>query len=384
MVCKQLCAKKQRPLAAAQSPESRKAGKAAQSTKLARPTKPAQKKAALPRVTKTGHTSGEKKSSSLSDHPGAMHAHPHPVNASQHTLVDLFPFNDETDMLVYRLKLHAPFVSTFVIVECACAYNGSPKPLHAHELLRQMHGGVTWPRSTPLPKDELLADETSVSLHEPRVLVRLVNVSCPKVVLGSKAAALEREDIVRRFITFYIASQLPRTAVVSVSDVDELLDGDLAGQFFGVHRCVRPKMRWYWYSEHCVRLADGKPSRGWSAALMFALDTPWFAQQSSEKAVLRYFNNSQCPSSAHFWGWHFSYFEPTERIVNKLRVFSHSDDPHVRKFLNGGEGSLLEKTRRLVGTCTHLFARDGLKAYEQPYDGKLPSVAGWPRNPAAP
>jgi hypothetical protein len=99
----------------------------------------------------------------------------------------------------------------------------------------------------------------------------------------------------------------------------------------------------------------------------------------------------------------------TERILQKLRVFSHSDgvprheprlqfethpracsaaDSHVRAYLNSADSaaSLAQKTDNLIRACTHLFTpgRHGLKVDAQPYDGKLPALAGWPRNNVAP
>eukprot|EP00966_Prymnesium_polylepis_P083308 1929955-Prymnesium_polylepis.1 len=70
--------------------------------------------------------------------------------------IDLFPFNDEVDMLDYRLRLHASFVDTFVIVETGLTYSGEPKPLHAHEaLLRRAnsHGPPVALNLTPAETD---------------------------------------------------------------------------------------------------------------------------------------------------------------------------------------------------------------------------------------
>ena len=107
----------------------------------------------------------------------------------------------------------------------------------------------------------------------------------------------------------------------------------------------------------------------------------------------------------------------TERILQKLRIFSHSDgatqnakltarahmylarghttlrpcsrsDSHVRAYLNSADSpaSLKQKTDHLIHSCTHLFTpgRHGLKVEMRPYDNKLPSLAGWPRNSVAP
>mmetsp|Transcript_56436 Transcript_56436/g.125982 ORF Transcript_56436/g.125982 Transcript_56436/m.125982 type:complete len:96 (+) Transcript_56436:136-423(+) len=44
-------------------------------------------------------------------------------------------FNDEVDMLRFRLNLHAPVASTFVVVQSNLTFSGKPKELYAQRVL---------------------------------------------------------------------------------------------------------------------------------------------------------------------------------------------------------------------------------------------------------
>ena len=88
-----------------------------------------------------------------------------------------------------------------------------------------------------------------------------------------------------------------------------------------------------------------------------------------------------CVAPATSTGWHFSFFMDTQRILHKLRVFAHSSDPATQELLSSD--SLETKIREHANSCTHLFSPgpgQGLQLVAQPYDGKLPSLPGWPQH----
>ena len=83
-------------------------------------------------------------------------------------------------------------------------------------------------------------------------------------------------------------------------------------------------------------------------------------------------------------GWHFSYAMDTTRMMEKLTRFSHSDDAHVRRFVNGTSAQVRRWIEEKVSACSHFFTSSGLAYRHTPYDGQLPTLKGWPRHPLAP
>jgi hypothetical protein len=213
-------------------------------------------------------------------------------------------------MLLYRLRLHSALVDTFVIVESSVTYSGGAKPLHAHEALRRLAAAADWsapvdvPATSSTAREGVRAAETTVLLREPAARVRLLNVTLPHLPEGTPRAAFARETMLRKFITRYVAGRVSGEAVVSISDVDELLDRDVLGDILSVRGCSRPRLRHFWYGERCVKLHDGRASRGWGASLLFPVNTSWFRRQVVADAVLRYYDEAACPLSSSLWGWH--------------------------------------------------------------------------------
>ena len=55
--------------------------------------------------------------------------------------VDVILFNNEAELLRYRLQLHAPLFTHFVVVEADLAFSsGRRKQLHAHSALKSLAG----------------------------------------------------------------------------------------------------------------------------------------------------------------------------------------------------------------------------------------------------
>ena len=55
------------------------------------------------------------------------------LRQSGHTVVDVFPFFNELELLELRLRILSPFVDKFVLVECPQTFSGKPKPLYFQE-----------------------------------------------------------------------------------------------------------------------------------------------------------------------------------------------------------------------------------------------------------
>ena len=321
-----------------------------------------------------------------------------PPEVPRQPFVDVFRFNDELDMLEYRLRLMSPIVDTFAVVECDVTDSGAPKMLHAHQLLMSRAGSIAPSRALHLnlPGGEATGLITEVVLREPAAKVVLLNLSVRSIDVArhfKHTLAFSRELVIRKFMTFFVGRSFPQSRVL-VADVDELLDPGLGAASFQQHSsCIRPRLRHYWFGEHCVKVTPaGKTSKGWTQPLIVDTGSPWFGRIRRELVILRHEWGTEnhykdCWAPPAMMGWHFSYAMDTNRVMQKLKGFSHSDDMQVRKFVNGTAAQVRRRIEERVGTCTHFFAttvHPGLAYRRTPYDGQLPALKGWPRHPLAP
>ena len=228
---------------------------------------------------------------------GAPQQHSIKYEQACQPFVDVFRFNDELDMLEYRLRLMSPMVDTFAVVECDVTDSGAPKPLHAHQLLMSRAVSVVPSRTLrclKLPGGEATGLITEVRLREPAAKVLLLNLSVRSIDVAKHAKhtpAFSRELVIRKFMTRFVGESFPQSRVF-VSDVDELLDPGFDAASFRQHRpCMRPRLRHFWFGEHCVKVSpDGKTSKGWTQPLIVDTSSPWFGRirrQLSVRLALR-------------------------------------------------------------------------------------------------
>ena len=307
------------------------------------------------------------------------------VMATQPPIVDVTMFNDELSVLRYRIRLHAAFVSTFIVVESNLTWSGRPKRLHATE--------------------QLTAEEIE------KFNVRIVQVPLQRAVGKRMLKNKVREASQRKFLNQYLLTHFPKH-VVYISDVDEFLDPDavhntLTGPLgrkttSSGAACVTPRLRMYYYSEHCPVHEE------WAVGVLFRSDSRWFRQVTSSFQQLRGFANERtrprtmhCPIPNGYHGWHFSFAMDTEHILSKMMSFKASDEVQEVIRLNQLEiGARTAIVEQRVRTCTDVFNRPrvlatGMKLpkgtstcnisfQRNAYDGKLPQLPGWPRSPLAP
>ena len=278
-------------------------------------------------------------------------------------LVDVIPFHDEIEMLQYRIRLHAPYVSVFVVCESNMTYSGLPKPFHAAHALSALEG----------------------------ILPRIMVVQVPFSAAERRATnPWIRELAQRQFVKQLLHSTFPRHRVY-VGDVDELVDFDALhnSSVVASHDCVRPLLRFSYYSERCAM------SMPWDMPVLFRTDGKFFAASLSHGYELRVPSprsptQQWCVSSRPLYmGWHISYAFSTESIISKLHAFSHASDPSVRNLLN--HSNVTGIIERRVRRCEDLFGRPGAADRkvsarpDRPLDSqKLPTLSGWPRHPLAP
>ena len=301
--------------------------------------------------------------------------------------VDVVLFNDEIDMLAYRLQLHSPIASHFLIVESNVTHVGQPKPLHGARALAV--GGELF------------------HLAE-RLQGRLTVLNVPGLDRRKKYhwPHYWRETAMRVFVNSYLQRHFPNYAVF-MSDVDELLDSSMQTHFQGVsqrNRCIRPKLYGFYYGEHCACLAD--PNMG-ERSVYFHTNSTFFAQVVARKAELRYSDelvSSTCPVSTIQLGWHLSYFFDTPTILVKLQSFRHADDVRMRRLLELPNRSAVidDRISRCASLLTPLHPGRSGKLYvtklteakwmslrtptliADAWHGQPPPINNWPRHPRAP
>ena len=278
-------------------------------------------------------------------------------------LVDVIVFNDEVDMLRYRIRLHAPIVSTFVVIESAVTFSGLTKQLHAQRVFDEI---ALAPSQGLLPKLLSVTVPSNRTLHNP----------------------WERETFQRTFVLTWLQTHFA-DHWVHLADVDELLDGRAIAEhpeIWAQGKCVSPKLRFFYYGEHC-------PKGLWSRSLIFHTASPFFTAAVRGGVELRNIGlrshplvRRACTHSEPSLGWHFSYNMDTVSVLRKLRGFSHAHDQVVQELLHHENATQIVDDR--VRHCIDLFDRASKKKYQgvirAPFDGRLPWLSGWPRHPLAP
>lgn len=253
-------------------------------------------------------------------------------------LVDIILFNDELDMLNYRLWLHNSFVEEFIIVEARLTFSGDPKPLYAYENFKN---------------------------HTLKSKITFVEVD-----LSSQTDNWAREHSVRKNVMRMLSNR-SSDDVYLISDVDELIDENSFNRLDVVNLdCIRPKLKFYYYCLSCRRGT-------WNMQTMFRRNGSWFQKMLHEENTdIR--KDQGCKNSEEYMGWHVSYFMSTEKLINKLNAFSHSKDGFVKKLLLDPEREKLIERR--ITNCTDLYGRNGENSFKVSDDNNWPSLKGLPQN----
>lgn len=272
--------------------------------------------------------------------------------------VDVCLYNDEADTLRYRIKLHAPFTSAFVIVESNITFSGKPKQTTSEAFRKELREEMT---------------PAVATIHS-------LSVPLTHIQDGIRAFWM-RESTQRTFLLLWLKEHYPAHRIY-VSDVDEFLDAGamLKSRLMFNSDCLVPTLRFYYYGQHC-------PMRSkWERAIIFRSNSSFFTKAVRRHAELRAtdaWTRDACPSSGECMGWHFSYAFKTAEILQKLRSFSHANDGFVRALFDGNVTAIIEDR---ISRCEDLFGRAHESAGMQSsaFDGHLPQLPGWPRHPLAP
>jgi beta-1,4-mannosyl-glycoprotein beta-1,4-N-acetylglucosaminyltransferase len=202
-------------------------------------------------------------------------------------IIDTFIFNDEINMLKFRLKELYDYVDNFVLVEASRTHKGDPKPLYFQEnqhLFTEYLDKITHIIVNDMPEGE-----------DPWVRE---NFQRNAIDRGIEELNLHDEDI------------------IVISDCDEIINRNLLvklseNKFKGIAR-LRQDLFYY----NLYTLVD----LNWDYAMV--LDFSTYKSFGRKPHSIRY---SYPPVSINSAGWHFSFFGGTEQIIKKIKTYAHQE-----------------------------------------------------------
>lgn len=208
---------------------------------------------------------------------------------------DCFLFNDELDLLKFRLNYLNNNVDYFIIVESTHTHSGKEKPLYFQEYSHLF---------------EEFDDK----------IVAVVIDGFPPAPEGEDEHWF-RENYHRNMIKKVISSMEPRDKdLIMISDIDELPDRNGLNQVF--YQINTENIKW----GTCRQLwlhwnYEWREIDDWPGTQV----TKWEHLKTIEPQDMR---NNRFDMSKVFrndCGWHLSWFGPMEQLVNKLQSFAHQE-----------------------------------------------------------
>jgi beta-1,4-mannosyl-glycoprotein beta-1,4-N-acetylglucosaminyltransferase len=226
--------------------------------------------------------------------------------------IDCFIFNDELDLLEFRLEEHDPFVDLFILVESKKTFSAKPKPLYATENIERYE---RWAHKLIIVvvDEEDIQKKHGFGLEE---YSRHIGIQKIKDLLNEKK--IDSNDILS-----------------VVSDVDEIYDEDEIQKLKSdgpnaLTHPIRPLLRFHYYS-----LKVGRPGNmHWCPQkrlkIIRAGDLKEFSIQEIQHKTGPIHDKEKM-------GWHLSYFGGVEMVRKKLSEFSHSSMKNVRECIDNPE-----------------------------------------------
>tara|TARA_Y100000389_G_C17407126_1_gene488706 strand:+ start:323 stop:1168 length:846 start_codon:yes stop_codon:yes gene_type:complete len=220
--------------------------------------------------------------------------------------VDCFLFNDELDLLEFRLTEHDSFTDFFVLVESKKSFSAKHKKLYATENISRYE---KW-------KDKLI-----------------VVVLDDKELKDKHGLGLEdysRERAIKKVKELFDEGRIDSHTLVScVADTDEIYDKDkidelklkVSENIQSPFKPLRPLLRFHYYS-----LQISRPKN--------PVWTPQKRLKICKVSDLKYFTLTEIQSMVitdkKNMGWHLCYFGGIELVVSKLKSFSHASMKEIK------------------------------------------------------
>ena len=261
------------------------------------------------------------------------------------TIYDCFTFFNELDVLEIRLGELYSVVDYFVLVEASQTYQGAPKPLY------YLNNADRFQRF----RDKII--HVVCEFPTDRELTKLY----PGIPMPWTREYFQRDMIIKGLIG------CQDDDIIIISDVDEIPRPNKIRQFActkGV-KIFEQHLYYYWLNCECVAGPNKRPYR-WlgSAMLQFRdlrrpqevrdlviatareLHSPRLSVRLAARALRELRGLIGWPVViVPDGGWHFSYLGGTDKVIEKIRAFAHTEflDPkfleenRIKKLIESGE-----------------------------------------------
>jgi beta-1,4-mannosyl-glycoprotein beta-1,4-N-acetylglucosaminyltransferase len=249
-------------------------------------------------------------------------------------VIDCFIFNDELDMLEFRMEEHNDYFDYFVLVESELTHSGLKKPLYflenksrfskfSHKIIHVI---------AELPEhisENLTPEEYYEILNKP--MYPNIGDCYNNNNLSKKSqyywGPWIREHLQRDSVSIGLEKlNLNDSDIIYLSDVDEIIDGSILDIISGkknnflnfpykipIDRIYCVIQKFYYYNLECTM------NHNWNFAKIFNYK---LLKEVGNCNSIRYINTY--PPIGNY-GWHFSYFGGANQIINKLKSFSHQE-----------------------------------------------------------
>lgn len=276
-------------------------------------------------------------------------------------IVDWIFFNDEFDMLAYRLKAQADLVHVTVVVEADRTFSGLHKPRYLQQALTG-EGGI----------QDAVEEDVVKQLRDHVVQGKLLLVPYPsdranrfckipsRFVRGSQKFWVCEGDL-RQFRMEMVLALFPAdddddkedSLLHYFSDVDEILDVNAVRQWIDFDdispQGYRPNLELHYYNLRCRRAN----SDGWRNVHMFMATTGQVRRERLYEG-----NDSMVQAAPRMVGWHFSFFFASlEQVRRKNKSFSHSQDSWMKEHGNDSDEEYWDR----VAHCQDLYLRENVQ-----------------------
>ena len=207
--------------------------------------------------------------------------------------VDCFLFNDELDMLEFRLTEHDPFTDYFILIECNKTHSAKPKQLYASNNIDRF---TKW-------KDKLI--------------IVVIDEKLIQNIHGCGLEAFSRECAIKKVKELYDNNIIDSNTILScVADVDEIYDKEKIEELKNnITKPIRPLFYYHYYSIKITRPNNPVWTPQKRLKIFKFSDFKKFTIKEIEDMIIT--NKSEM-------GWHLSYFGGVDTIANKLDSFIHS------------------------------------------------------------
>jgi beta-1,4-mannosyl-glycoprotein beta-1,4-N-acetylglucosaminyltransferase len=253
------------------------------------------------------------------------------------TVIDVFPFFNELELLELRLGILSPFVDKFVLVECPQTFSGNIKPLYFQENQARfsawrdqiVHYVVDDPIESIDDLSRRLKSSQMPSLDR-WILTKTISSHLAFGPFHWKQEFFQKESI--------------RKAIPPLKGDDVVFFGDL-------DEVWNPRMEFDWDEQILFRLnqevysywMNNRSSEVWTSAVF----TAYKNLESRSLNDLRMNSAGMQIRVVPCGGWHFNYQGGADRIRLKLQSFGHQEFNNQK--ILGKLGKRLAKRKDVLG-----------------------------------